>query len=213
MPLPLFQNRDALLETEASTLIRTPSSKSYEGSTDYSAMKSGDGLNQTITTGAVQQNQWKSYHTAYAVMVKILGDLLAKCAVVYYRDYEAALDLSNTDFTWIIICNQVGALVATLILPIINQLLPSLVHKATFFGVFTGIFGVLFFIPSQIEMNTMTILIYLCCDQLLFGICYILWITSIMDLASLVTQNSGNKGSVIALLSLSWTFASMLYVA
>ena len=182
---------------------------------NYSGIKGGsDALNQTIKTSAdSSSSEWKLYHTAYAVMVKVCGDLLAKCVIVYYRDYEAALALSNTDFTWIIVCNQVGALVATLILPIINQLLPSLVHKATFFGVFSGIFGVLFFIPSQIEMTTSAILIYLCLDQLLFGICYILWITSIMDLASLVTQNSGNQGSVIALLSLSWTFASMLYVA
>eukprot|EP01084_Bolivina_argentea_P177477 306896_1 len=176
-------------------------------------MSTHEGEEQPLLPNSyTRKSQWSNIHTICGILIRIIGDLLQKINIVFYEDFTTALGLTNVQFSAVIVSQQLGAIVAMLLLPSITQFIPSLQRKIITFGFLCGIFSILFTISPIISNNTYFILIWSCIDKLLSSIAFFIYITSILDLASQTNNsNSGKQGKIISLLNISWTIASLFY--
>ena len=164
----------------------------------------------------INKPKWTHWHTLWAIAIRMLGDILYKNIIVFYKDYSDALHLTMQQFSIVVICQQFGALLAMLLLPLFTRVFPSLNHKICVSGILCGLFSILtvlsviLFDPERNDASF--IFIWTCLARLLFSMSFYVYITSILDLASQCNdENSGKQGKIIALLNLSWSIASLSY--
>eukprot|EP01084_Bolivina_argentea_P024904 46356_1 len=160
----------------------------------------------------ISSHKWTKSHTILAIMMRMCGEINIRSLAIYYRDYQLALQLDSVQFSYIIICSNLGC-AATMIFPFIKRLL-TLKQRITIFSFLCGLFAILLFIiPSQTKLYLsppVFTLTYCCFIALFFGICFIMCRASIIDLAS-DSVHTSKQGQTIGLLELSWTFAALLY--
>ena len=161
-------------------------------------------------------HQWTWHFTALLFFVRITADLLTKSATIFNFALSDFLNVGVNDFAMVVISYFFGNLLAVYVGHWNEKFFSNSITTVKFYSIFGGILTLLFSFAFLINTNkwhisAISILIYLCFLWLLFGIS-----ASILGVGTIniVTENTSasKHNKLIAILNVSWTCASALYI-
>eukprot|EP01084_Bolivina_argentea_P295026 507811_1 len=161
--------------------------------------------------------QWNCFYTSIGLFARVWADVLAKNMNVFYLNYAPKLNLSRTQFSFIMIAQYVGWIISMFVSSINNKLFKTSRIISTIYVLFDGIFALLFIAPLLLHNNlfnywsTWQTLLYCCSIWFLFGIAYPTNKSAIVDMAS-VFSLAKQRGKNISYLGMSWAFATLIFV-
>ena len=166
-----------------------------------------------------QKFEWMTLHTVLFLFLRVVCDSLARVVMVF--DYALAqwLDVNLTKFSSIVVAYYIGLILSTFVGVLNEKYLSnsiSIFKLYTFVGGISSIlFGLPFIFPVTFSSNTTTnqttLIGYLFIIWTIFGISFS--VSNFVEINIAADHNDQSKhGRIVAILSSSWTLASILYV-
>merc|ERR1719229_865482 len=122
-----------------------------------------------ITIKSTTLPEWTHLHTIWAIVIRIIGEILTKNTIVFYENFQQQLGLSVIEFSYVIVANQLGSIGAMITMPFITKWIPNFRDRISIFGFLCGAAGIAFVFSPFISQNSSFIIVWSCIDRLIFG--------------------------------------------
>lgn len=160
-----------------------------------------------------EPKSWKFYHTVTGIWIRLWGDGACKNLNVFYLNYASALNISSSSFSYIMMANLLGWVLAIFFSDFNTKVFKTSKKIGIVYVLCAGLLCFIFVFPTLINENfsTKDVVIYCGLTWLLFGISFSSFKVSVVHVAQSFL-GTNKKGKVISYLGLSWGFASLLYI-
>eukprot|EP01084_Bolivina_argentea_P075100 136172_1 len=153
----------------------------------------------------------RSNHILVILLVRIMADFVFKNPLLFLKNYSADLDLTETQFSMILIWTNVGCIVAVLISDLNQRLFKSWQNIMIVHLTIAATFTALFIVPSFYN-NHMFTLVWCSVCRFIVGVSFSFNSAASIKLATCHMSNSGELSNAIATLHYSWALSTILNI-